>query len=452
MASSSAGAAAAAVVAGDGAAATQPSRGIELLTGPDGGFAGFSIGPEAQCYALVEQFLAAPKVLAFPTAERYGIAGKIAAAPGEHKRIVERLLAGISSSPAEAGALNALYLLQTCQQLVPGFGECVPKDRLDGAAEMSAHGRVQAAILKDEKPVEWANAEGAKAGTKVMLVQRPDDEPGVLEEAGDLLYDAGAAVGDGAKVVTGTAFGAVGAISDGLGITENASRDLQEGAHDGVDLLTGTVGAVVDTVGDGIAGTADDFAEKGVIDTVGDAANDSLDMVTGFVQDAVFGVADGVGGVLDWAFGTADKDIPAGPASHKVLIEVKDLIGEERSLGLRLEDRVLTRFTKPEAEGMGWKLGDCIIGMRAGPVQTQDEMLAAIASEKENLKNNGTPMRFVVERAGPKPAGQTSANGAKVGSVVRVHGRAAHVVQVDAGTGDLICQFQDDKSFVRVRA
>lgn len=420
-----------------------------MLAGPDGELAGFSIGPEAQCYALVEQFLAAPRILAFPVAERYGIAGKIAAAPGEHKRIVERLLAGISSSPAEAGALNALYLLQTCQQLVPGFGDCVPKERLDGAAEITAHARVQAAILKGEKPVEWTRAESTKAGTQVVLVRGAEDEPGVLEEAGDLLYDAGAAVGDGAKVVTGTAFGAVGAISDGLGITENAQRDLQEGAHDGVDLLTGTVGAVVGTVGDGIAGTADDIAEKGVIDTVGDAANDSIDMVTGFMQDAVFGVADGVGGMLDWAFGTADKDIPDGPASHKVLIEVKDLIGEERSLGLRLENRVLTRFTKPEAEGMGWKLGDCIIGMRAGPVQTQDEMLAAIASEKENLKNNGTPMRFVVERMGLKPA---SASGGKVGSVVRVNGRAAQVVQVDAGTGDLICQFQDDKSFARVKA
>merc|ERR1719188_1740025 len=438
-----------AAVPSAGLAAAPPSRGVEMLAGPDGELAGFSIGPEAQCYALVEQFLAAPRVLAFPTAERYSIAGKIAAAPGEHKRIVERLLAGISSSPAEAGALNALYLLQTCQQLVPGFGDCVPKERLDSAAEISAHSRVQAAILKDEKPVEWTRAESAKAGTKMVLVQPGEDEPGMLEEAGDLLYDAGAAVGDGAKMITGTAFGAVGAISDGLGITDNARQDLADGAHDGVDLLTGTVGAAVDTVGDGLHGTMDDIAEKGVVDTVGDAAADSVDMVTGFVQDAVLGVADGVGGVLDWAFGT-ERENEQPHSTHKVLIEVKDLIGEERSLGLRLENRVLTRFTKPEAEGMGWKLGDCIIGMRAGPVQTQDEMLAAIASEKENLKNSGTPMRFVVERMGPKPA--SSANGGKVGSVVRVNGRAAQVVQVDAGTGDLICQFQDDNSLVRVAA
>lgn len=425
------------------------ARGVELLAGPDGELAGLRIGPEAQCYAMVEQFLAAPRVLAFPTAERYSIAGKLAAAPGEHKRIVERLLAGVSSSPTEAGALNALYLLQTCQQLVPGFGDCMPKERLTTAAEISAHGRVQAAILKDEKPVEWTRAESAAAGTKMVLLQGQEEEPGVLEEAGDLLCDVGAAAGDGAKLVTGTAFGAVGALSDGIGLTTNAERHLTEGAHGGVDLLTGTVGVAVDTVGDGISGTVDDFAEKGVIDTVGDAVEDATDMVTGFVQDAVFGVADGVGGVLDWAFGTDSKE-PAGMETHKVMIEIKDLIGEERSLGLRLENRVLTRFTKLEAEGMGWKLGDCIIGMRAGPVQTQEEMLAAIASEKENLKNSGTPIRFVVERMGPKPAGQ--AQKAKVGDTLSINNRAAKVVKVDVATGDLICQFQDDKGLVRVRA
>merc|ERR1719188_518441 len=431
-----------AAVPSAGLAAAPPSRGVEMLAGPDGELAGFSIGPEAQCYALVEQFLAAPRVLAFPTAERYSIAGKIAAAPGEHKRIVERLLAGISSSPAEAGALNALYLLQTCQQLVPGFADCVPKERLSSAAEITAHSRVQGAILKDEKPVEWTKADSAKAGTKMVLVQPGEDEPGMLEETGDLLYDAGAAVGDGAKMITGTAFGAVGAISDGLGITDNARQDLADGAHDGIDLLTGTVGAAVDTVGDGLHGTMDDIAEKGVVDTVGDAAADSVDMVTGFVQDAVLGVADGVGGVLDWAFGT-ERENEQPHSTHKVLIEIKDLIGEERSLGLRLENRVLTKFTKPEAEGMGWKLGDCIVGMRAGPVQTQEEMLAAIASEKENLKTNGTPIRFVVERMGPKPT--SKAPKANVGDLLSIQKRAAKVVQVDARTGDLICQFQDDK-------
>merc|ERR1719414_2636982 len=75
-----------------------PSRGVELVAGPDGELAGFSIGPVPQCYAMVEQFLASPRVLAFPTAERYSIAGKVAAVPEEHKRIAERLLAGISSS------------------------------------------------------------------------------------------------------------------------------------------------------------------------------------------------------------------------------------------------------------------------------------------------------------------------------------------------------------------
>jgi hypothetical protein len=394
---------------------------------------------------MVDQFLGAPRVVALPVAEQYSIAGKVAAVPGEHKRIAERLLAGVSSSPSEAGALNALYLLQTCQKLVPGFADCVPKERLHSAAEITAHSRAKAAILNDDKPVEWTRAESAKAGTKVVLM--PEEEPGMLEEAGDLLYDAGSAVGDGAKVVTGTAFGAMGALSDGLGITANAEQDLRDGAHDGVDLLTGTVGIALDTVNDGVAGTVDEFAEKGVVDTVGDAAEDTVDIVTGFVQDAVLGVADGVGGVLDWAFGS-EKQQPGGEATHKVLIEIKDLIGEERSLGLRLENRVLTNFTKPEAEAMGWKLGDCIIGMRAGPVHTQEEMLAAIAAEKENLKNGGTPMRFVVERMGAKP----KAPRANAGDMISIQKRAARVVQVEAGTGALICQFQDDNSLVRVPA
>mmetsp|Transcript_118129 Transcript_118129/g.381272 ORF Transcript_118129/g.381272 Transcript_118129/m.381272 type:complete len:99 (+) Transcript_118129:2-298(+) len=93
---------------------------------------------------------------------------------------------------------------------------------------------------------------------------------------------------------------------------------------------------------------------------------------------------------------------------------------------------------------MGWRAGDCIVAVGPGLVATQEAMLAAIGAAKEALKTNGTPIRFLVERLGSKPAGP------KRGDLVFVSGRAARVQGIEPQTGAMTVQFQDDGSLARV--
>lgn len=414
-----------------------PSRGVDLITGPDGEIRGISVSPVAQLYGIVDRFVGSPRLIALPTEQRFALAGKVAAIPSEHARLVERLASSVATSATEAGALNALYLLETCRELVPGFGDAVPEGRLGKAAELSPHGRVQAAVLLGEKPAEWAQAQQRGAQSSVILLdQGEEDDPG-------LVYEAGRAVGDATKFVGGAALGGVGLVADTLGVTENAEGALAEAAEDAVDIVGDGVNAVVDGIDTGISGTATDIQEKGLAGTVGDGMADAVDMVADFVGDAVHGIAGGVRGALDYLSGEGGDGHP-GIATHKVAIVVAELFGEERSLGLRLENRVVTKFTKPEAEGLGWRLGDCIVAVGPGVVATQDGMLAAIARAKEALKAEGTPIRFIVERLGDRPAGP------KKGDLVFVGGRAARIVSRDAHSGKMNVQFQDDGSVAQV--
>jgi len=191
-------------------------------------------------------------------------------------------------------------------------------------------------------------------------------------------------------------------MTDTLGITRNAEETLAEGAEDAVDLVGDSMNAVVGTIDDGLSATADDLAKKGVVNTVGDGMADAVDLVSDFVGDAVLGVAGGVTGLLDWVT-EADQKGPDMPSTHKVAIVVAELFGEERSLGLRIENRVVTNFTKPEAAKLGWRLGDCILGVNLQQATTQEVMLEAIGQAKETLKTNGAPIRFLVERLGARP-------------------------------------------------
>lgn len=379
---------------------TPPSRGIDLLTGPEGEVLGVTVSPVMQLYATVDQLVAASRVVALPVDKRYMLAGKVAAVPDEHPRLVERLASGVATALTEAGALNALYLLETCKELVPGFEKCIPSGRLDQAAELSPHARVKAAIQKGEKPAEWTQAAQRAAPASVVLFQ-----PEVEEEEGSLLDDAGRAVGDATKFVGGAAFGGVGLVTDTLGLTDNAEDELAAGAEDAVDLVGDGINTVVDTVDNGIEGTADDFAEKGVVGAVGDGVNDAADLITDFTIDAVTGIAGGVKNALDWISGDKDRAGIQGPITHKVAIVVAELIGEEKSLGLRIENRIVTSYTKPEAGNFGWKQGDCIIGVGRELVHTQEAMLASIAEAKKALQTSGTPIRFLVERLDHRPAG-----------------------------------------------
>jgi len=417
--------------------ATTPSRGIDLITGPEGDIRGFAVSPVAQLYATVDRLVATPKIVALPTEGRFALAGKVAAIPAEHARLVERLASSMATSISEAGALNALYILETCKELVPGFKDVIPADRLAKAAELSPHARLQSAILLGEKPPEWEKVAQMNPQSSLVLLQE--------EEESDLLKETGRVVGDATKFVGGAALGGVGLITDTLGVTKGAEDTLVDAAEDAVDIVGDGINAAVDAVDGGISGTAVDFQQKGIAGTVGDGMADAMDMVTDFVGDAVHGIAGGVKGALDYLAGEENHNRGV-MATHKVAIVVAELFGDERSLGLRLENRVVTRFTKPEAEKLGWRLGDCILAVGQGPVATQDEMLAAISQAKEALKNAGTPIRFIVERLGEKPAGP------KRGDLVFVSGRAARIQSLEPATGTMIVKFQDDGSVARAPA
>lgn len=386
---------------GSGAAAISQgaaaSRAVEVLRSQDGDVVGLKVSQAAQLYTTVDRIINSQRILSLPVADRFTLAGKVAAAPEEHARLVERLSSAVATSLSEAGALNALYLLKISKELVPGFKEKIPEGRLESAAELSPHKRAQDAVLRGEDPKEWALADQQGAGTQIVLLPQMEEEPSLLD-------DAATAVGDATKFVGGAAFGGVGLVTDTLGITRNAEETLAGGAEDAVDLVSDSMTAVVGTIDEGLSGTADDLAEKGVVNTVGDGMADAVDMVSDFVGDAVLGIAGGVGGVLDWVTEAEPKgQQPAMPATHKVAIVVAELFGEERSLGLRIENRVVTNFTKPEAAKLGWKLGDCILGVNLQQATTQETMLEAIGQAKETLKTNGAPIRFLVERLGARP-------------------------------------------------
>ena len=61
---------------------------------------------------------------------------------------------------------------------------------------------------------------------------------------------------------------------------------------------------------------------------------------------------------------------------------------------------MVQKVTRPGAEALGWRLGDCIVGLGSDTINEQDDLLAAIAVGKEALMQRGIPMRFIVERAG----------------------------------------------------
>eukprot|EP00441_Pelagodinium_beii_P027116 CAMPEP_0197659774 /NCGR_PEP_ID=MMETSP1338-20131121/49016_1 /TAXON_ID=43686 ORGANISM="Pelagodinium beii, Strain RCC1491" /NCGR_SAMPLE_ID=MMETSP1338 /ASSEMBLY_ACC=CAM_ASM_000754 /LENGTH=395 /DNA_ID=CAMNT_0043236863 /DNA_START=51 /DNA_END=1238 /DNA_ORIENTATION=+ len=369
------------------------SRGIDLITGPEGELVGFAVSQVAQLYTTVDRIIMSQRILSLPIADRFALAGKVAACPDEQGRLIEKLASSVATSMTEAGALNALYLLDLSKELVPGFKEKIPEGRVEKAAELSPHKRAQAFVLLGEKPSEWAQQKNGT--TQVMLL------PQGLDEDDDLISGAGRAIGDATKFVGGAALGGVGLVTDTLGLTKGAEDELAEGAEDAVDIVGHGVTTVVDTVGEGLDSTADDLAEKGVVNAVADGAADAVDLVQDFVTDSVLGIADGVQDMLQWVSG--EEQSSNKYETHKVAIVVAELFGEERSLGLRIENRVVTNFTKPEAARLGWRLGDCILGVNMQHTSSQEAMLACIGTAKEELRTKGAPVRFLVERMGARP-------------------------------------------------
>mmetsp|Transcript_17609 Transcript_17609/g.31826 ORF Transcript_17609/g.31826 Transcript_17609/m.31826 type:complete len:163 (+) Transcript_17609:66-554(+) len=147
-------------------------------------------------------------------------------------------------------------------------------------------------------------------------------------------------------------------------------------------------------------------------------------------------------------------------ATHKTVLSVTELVGDKKSLGLRIEHKVVTDLTEPEVEKFGWRKGDVIMAVNKTLVRQQDDMLAAIAVAKASLQESGTPIKFIVERIGEKPGSPSSAAGSgaaaaaaaaaataklpKVGEMIFTGGRAARVQAVEGNS--LKVQFQDDGS------
>jgi len=291
----------------------------------------------------------------------------------------------------ETEALNALYLLDLCQELVPGFRSLVSRERLAKAAELSPHDRVRDVLLHERRPDEWQRVIEPSDPPAALLVNRERDT--------NLLHDASRAVSDATKLLSGATLGGVGMVTDTIGVTTNAEESLADAAENAIDLLGD---GVIEVVGS-MDGTADDFAEKGMVGAVGDGMADAVDMLSDFVGFTMNGIADGVKDSLDWVAADESPAVASRPmVAHKLAISVVDLFGEEQSLGLRLENRVVTKLLRPEAETVGWCLGDCILGVGSAPVNTQEELLNAIVRAKEAFKLQGTPLKFLVERLGPK--------------------------------------------------
>mmetsp|Transcript_22952 Transcript_22952/g.52610 ORF Transcript_22952/g.52610 Transcript_22952/m.52610 type:complete len:263 (+) Transcript_22952:66-854(+) len=233
----------------------------------------------------------------------------------------------------------------------------------------------------------------------------------------------------------------------------------------GLNTIGDGLNTVVDTLDGGLEATTQEIREKGAVRAVGDAANDAVDMVADVVEDVVGVVSGGVRDILNLV---TDSDAGAGPAglapqqiaTHKSVISVTELVGEKKSLGLRLEHKVVTNFTEPEVEKFGWKKGDVIMAVNKTLVKQQDDMLVAIAEAKAALQGSGTPIKFIVERLGEKPGaaagpGASSAAAAaagaakpKVGELIFTGGRAARVQAVEGDS--LRVQFQDDGSVDKV--
>ncbi|CAE7938043.1 unnamed protein product [Symbiodinium sp. KB8] len=561
-------------------------RGVDVITDHEGEVVGIAVSQVAQVYTMVDRIIGSQRILALPLSDRYSLAGKVAAVPDEHGRLIERLASAVATSFSEVGALNALYLMDICKDLVPGFKDKIPEGRLEKAAELSPHSRAKDFVLQGQKPPEWARAEQDR-GTVILL---PEEET-------DLLTETGRAVGDATKFVGGAAFGGVGLVTDTLGITKNAEDKLASTAEDAVDLVGSGVSSVVGAVdqelselsemawlmlreseivlddlepamggvvrrqmlkedwalghcgpvsGSVLAGFAA-LAESdldvtllqakiqlgrvlvetderrdlgssastseflrgveqlearvtalssrlermktrtpwffqpfdclvGIVRKMGDFLGDLVlhprsfawqqlgvfclclagvcvgalqlkqhrflsdktagasatamglsiglasvfvagaichplipwlliivDIVSDFVSDTVTGIADGVHGILNYATGTEEGAAVPAQETHLVKIVIAELFGAEKTLGLRIESRVVTAFTKEEAVRLGWRLGDCILAVGRQRVSTQEVLLTGISSCKEALRMNGTPIEFLVERMGARP-------------------------------------------------
>lgn len=118
---------------------------------------------------------------------------------------------------------------------------------------------------------------------------------------------------------------------------------------------------------------------------------------------------------------------------------VKELFGDEHSLGLSIDNRIVTRIKLSQSKELGWLVGDCILGVGDQVAGTQEALLAIIAEAKSVLRREGTPIRFVVQRMGERP-------GPKLASLVFIDGRSARVKELDVSPGQMLVEFTEDGS------
>jgi len=270
-----------------------------------------------------------------------------------------------------------------------------------GATSSSAPSDPVADVSPDKRPASPSASPEKEVGDEASPQPSQPTFVRFPPEDRSLIYGAGRAVGDATKLVGGAALGGVGLVTDRLGLTTDAQARLADSAEEAVDLVGDGMNAVVDSFD--LEGTAKELKEKGVVAAVSDGMSDAVSLVSDLVGDTAHGIAGGVHEVLAWVSKEAPGRRHPLYETHTVEVTVAVLLGEEQSLGLKLENRVITKFTKAEAGKFGFHLGDCIIDVNDCVVQSQEELLEIIAAGKEALKTNGTPLRFRVERLGTFP-------------------------------------------------
>eukprot|EP00746_Dinoflagellata_sp_MGD_P031211 gnl/MRDRNA2_/MRDRNA2_174197_c0_seq1.p1 gnl/MRDRNA2_/MRDRNA2_174197_c0~~gnl/MRDRNA2_/MRDRNA2_174197_c0_seq1.p1 ORF type:complete len:384 (+),score=89.03 gnl/MRDRNA2_/MRDRNA2_174197_c0_seq1:37-1188(+) len=355
-----------------------------------------SYDSETRLYALVERLLTCEAVIALPISERYQLAGQVAEVPACHATLTERLLDGISNCSSEGGALNALYVLETWRELVPGFARDLPVQRLELAAENSCHLRVQDAVLQGKRPSEWDMAE--QAPSIVLQDSNLPYEAGGSESAGDnshndVFWAAQQAVSKGVHVVSSGARTLSNAMANSVPGSGASMEDESRRENAFGDRVQSAVDTVTRHIDSGLHTAQKRIVDKGVMGAVTDATVGTVDLLHGFVGKASGHVAGGVTDVMDWV-APVNEQI----AVVEVDIEVPRLIGTSGTLGLRIDGGAVVGITAQQAEEFGWRTGDHILAVNDVETSDQAAVLSGIVAAKKALLSNHLPMRFRVAR------------------------------------------------------
>ncbi|CAL1164116.1 unnamed protein product, partial [Cladocopium goreaui] len=91
-----------AVPMAEGYKAVSGGPGVQLVTSDEGEVVAVHMSQTAQLYTTVDRILNSQRILSLPLADRYSLAGKVAAVPAEFGRLIERLASHVATAFNEA--------------------------------------------------------------------------------------------------------------------------------------------------------------------------------------------------------------------------------------------------------------------------------------------------------------------------------------------------------------